>query len=118
MLAISDMMDERSLPVAVDRRDDRLSRSLAALLVMEPMWDSAEDRAELMEERREERAGVGRGVVVGVGVICWACAAGGCLLGREGGWKPRRWWCVTYRSQGREGGEDGGVMHFGGCDVS
>jgi hypothetical protein len=104
--------------VAVDRRDDRLSRSLAAWLVMEPMWDSAEDMAELMEERREERAGVGRGVVVGVGVICWACAAGGCLLGREGGWKPRRWWCVTYRSQGREGGEDGGVMHFGGCDVS
>jgi hypothetical protein len=72
--------------------------------------------AELMEERREERAGVGR--VVTVVVICWACAAGGCLLGREGGWKPRRWWCVTYRSQGREGGENGGVVHFGGCDVS
>jgi hypothetical protein len=25
---------------------------------------------------------------------------------------------VTYRSQGREGGEDGGVVHFGGCDLS
>jgi hypothetical protein len=68
-------MEARSSPVAVDRRDSRLDRSLAAPLVMELILEEASERAELKDEVKEERAEAGRVVVTGgrVVVICWAC---------------------------------------------
>lgn len=51
MLASSELIDERSAPVAVDSSDDKLDMALAASLVIELIPDEA---AELAEERAED----------------------------------------------------------------
>lgn len=95
-LAMCEVTDSRSEPVAVDSTELRLDRSLAAPLVMEPMCEEASDRAELSDELREERAEEGVVVMVAAGVVvvvCWACLWGdgvvrcgyGMGVGR-GGW--------------------------------
>lgn len=97
-LAISELMEARPEPVAVERTDDRLERRLLSSPVMELSWD---DAAELMDERIElaalvrEAAGptvlVADGPLAVVVTVTWACLEelAGCANSEAGQWETR-----------------------------
>jgi hypothetical protein len=129
ILAISEVMESRPEPVAVERTDDKLERALPTSSVMELSLDSAaelDERAEFTTLEMDsmgplfpvaEPVVVGEPVAAGVTVVVvtWACLTElTWILYRH----KRGSWRAAYRSQGNEAGEDGSITHADGGNGS